>query len=130
MNLTITAVYTAIFALLIIPMSMQITLRRIAIGNVALGDGNDKDLKCKREVLRNFCEYVPLGLVLLAAYELTFGSGSVAMSFGGLFLFSRVLHIIGLQHFGTPKVFAIAMVAQHSYFSLAAGMVLYELVVK
>lgn len=130
MNLSITAIYTAIFALLIIPMSMQITLRRIALGNVALGDGNDDNLRCKREVLRNFCEYVPLGLVLLSAYEITFGSSNAVIAFGGLFLFSRVLHIIGLQYYGTPKVFGIAMVAQHTYFTLAAGMLIYEIGLK
>ena len=130
MSLSITAVYTAVFAILIVPMSLQITLRRIALGNLALGDGKDEELIRKRETLRNFCEYVPLGLILLAVYESTFGSIISVIVFGGMFLFSRILHIIGLQHFVSPKYFGVAMVVQHTYFILASGMLIYDIRLK
>lgn len=127
MSLSITAVYTAVFAILIIPMSMQITMRRIALGNVASGDANDEDLILKRETLRNYCEYVPLGLILLAAFENTFGSTTSTILLGGMFLFSRVLHVTGFQFFKSPKYFAIAMMVQHTYFVLAPALLIYEI---
>jgi len=92
---------------------MQITMRRVALGNIAFGDANNKDLICKRETLRNFSEYVPLGLILLALYEYNIG-GYMVIVFGGVFLFSRILHIIGLQFIGLPKIFGPAMVIQHT----------------
>ena len=128
MPLTVTSVCTIIFALLTIALSFQVTLRRIAIGNVAVGDGEDALLKLKRETLRNFAEYVPLGLILLAVYENTFGSVTSTMVFAGLFLFSRLFHIFGFQFMQSPKFFAPAMVMQHTYFSVASLMILYQLI--
>lgn len=128
MTLTITTLCTAIFALIVIPLSFQVTLRRIALGNVAVGDGEDLDLTLKRETLRNFVEYVPLGLILLAVYENIFGSVTSTMVFCGMFVFSRVLHIFGFQFMKSPKYFAPAMVIQHTYFSLVPIILLYEII--
>ena len=130
MSLTITTLYTAVFAILIIPLSMQVTMRRIAMGNVASGSANDEELILRRETLRNFSEYVPLGLILLAVYEITFGSIISTILFGGMLLFSRVLHVFGFQFFKTPKIFAIAMVTQHTYFALAPALLIYEIVLQ
>lgn len=128
MSLTVTTVCTVIFALIAIPLSFQVTLRRIAIGNVSVGDGEDALLKLRRETFRNFAEYVPLGLILLAVYEYTFGSVTSTMVFAGMFLFSRLFHVFGFQFMRSPKFFAPAMVIQHTYFSVASVMVLYQLI--
>jgi len=128
MSLTITALYTAIFGILLIPLSMQITMRRVQLGNIAFGDANDKDLICKRETLRNFSEYVPLGILLLALYEYNIG-GDLVIVFGGIFLFSRVLHMIGLQFTGSPKIFGPAMMIQHGYFLVVGGILIYKILI-
>lgn len=128
MTLTITTIYTALFAIMIIPLSLQVTLRRITVGSIASGDGNDKELILKRETLRNFIEYVPLGLILLAVYEFHFPNSLSVQIFGGMFLLSRVWHVIGFQFVGSPKYFAPAMMIQHSYFSLASVIILYSLI--
>ncbi|MFV1985450.1 MAG: MAPEG family protein [Thiohalomonadales bacterium] len=126
MSLTVTAIYTALFSILIIPLSMQITMRRIALGNLAFGDANDENLIRKRETLRNFSEYVPLGLLLLAIYEYNIGGTLSVMIFGGLFLFSRVLHIFGLQYKASPKYFGPAMMIQHGYFLVVSIILIYN----
>ena len=128
MSLPVTAVCTIIFALITIPLSLQVTMRRIAIGNVAVGDGEDAMLKLRRETFRNFAEYVPLGLILLALYEHTFGSVTSTMVFAGLFLFSRLFHVFGFQFMQSPKFFAPAMIIQHTFFSAASLMILYQLI--
>ena len=128
MSLSVTTVCTVFFALIAIPLSLQVTLRRIAIGNVAVGDGGDAILKLRRETMRNFAEYVPLGLVLLAVYEHTFGSVTSTMVFACLFVFSRLLHVFGFQFMQTPKFFAPAMVMQHTFFSVASVMIIYNLI--
>ena len=127
MSLTVTTVSTVIFALIAIPLSFQVTLRRIVVGNVAVGDAEDETLKLRRETFRNFAEYVPLGLILLAVYETTFGSVFSTLVFAGMFLFSRLLHIFGFQVMQSPRYFAPAMVIQHSYFSVASVMILYHM---
>ena len=127
MPLTVTTVCTVVFALSTIVLSLQVTLRRIAVGNVAVGDAEDATLKLRRETLRNFAEYVPLGLILLAAYESTFGNVTSTLVFAGMFLFSRLFHVFGFQFMQSPKYFAPAMVIQHSYFSVASLMILYHL---
>lgn len=128
MSLTVTTVCTVIFALIAIPLSFQVTLRRIAIGNVSVGDGEDALLKIRRETFRNFTEYVPLGLILLAVYEYTFGSVTSTMVLAGMFLFSRLFHVFGFQFMRSPKFFAPAMAIQHTYFSVASLLVLYQLI--
>jgi len=128
MSLTVTTVCTVIFALITIPLSFQVTLRRIAIGNVSVGDGEDALLKIRRETFRNFTEYVPLGLILLAVYEYTFGSVTSTMVLAGMFLFSRLFHVFGFQFMRSPKFFAPAMAIQHTYFSVASLLVLYQLI--
>ena len=128
MQLTITTLFTVIFALLTIGLSFQITLRRIALGNVAVGDGEDAVLRIRRETLRNFAEYVPLGLILLAVFESSFGSGTWTLVFALIFLLSRLVHIVGFQFMQSPRYFAPAMVLQHSYFSVASAMILYQMI--
>lgn len=115
------------FAVLMVPLSIQITLRRIALGNIAFGDANDKDIICKRETFRKYSEYVPLGLILLAVYEYKFGRSLSVWIFGGIFLFNRILHAIGLQYTASPKYFGTATVIQHSYFLMVGGLLIYKI---
>lgn len=128
MPLPVTTVSTVLFALIVIPLSLQVTLRRVAVGIIVAGDGEDRVLKLRRETLRNFAEYVPLGLLLLAMYESTFGQVTSTMVFAGMFVCSRLLHIFGFQFMQSPRYFAPAMVIQHSYFSIASILILYHVI--
>lgn len=127
MSLPVTTVFTVLFALIAIGLSLQVTLRRVVIGNVAVGDGKDATLELRRETFRNFAEYVPLGLILLAVYENTFGYVTSTLVFAVMFLTARLLHIFGFQFMQSPKYFAPAMVIQHTFFSAASIFVLYHL---
>ncbi|MDH5730867.1 MAG: MAPEG family protein, partial [Gammaproteobacteria bacterium] len=98
LELKITVVVTALFAIMIVPLVSQITMRRIQLGNVAIGDANDFDLRKKIETLSNFCEYVPLGLIILALLELNYAHENYALVFGVLFLAARILHALGMLH--------------------------------
>jgi len=127
-ELTITTLITSIFVFLIVPLSMQITMKRIKLGNIAIGDGNNDDLRKKIETLGNFSEYVPLGLILLAVFEYKFGSTMSVAFYGGVFLLCRVIHLIGMLYTSTPLLRAIAMIVQHISFFIVGGTLIYTIV--
>lgn len=128
MSLMITAFITALFAIVVVPLSLQITFRRIAIGNVAYGDGNDFELRKKIETLGNYSEYVPLGLILLAFLESIMGQAWWVLGFGTLFFICRLIHAFGMLYGKTPMLRAIAMMGQHFYFIAVGGIIIYSMI--
>ena len=92
----ITGLFTALLALLMIFLALQVVkLRRKK--KVGLGDNGDKDVELAMRVHANFVEYVPMMLILMAVYELNGGSTLILYIIGGLMLFARTIHCIGLS---------------------------------
>ncbi len=98
-------------------------MKRIKLGNIAIGDDNDNDLRLKIETLGNFSEYVPIGLILLAVFEYNIGQSVYVALYGGVFLLCRILHTVGMLYTSTPLLRAIAMITQHVSF-LSVGITL------
>lgn len=92
----ITLLFAALHALLMLALAARVAFHRHS-QKVGLGDGGDKQLMRKIRVHANFVEYVPLALLLLALLELSGLSAIWLWSLGGILLFARVLHVIGLS---------------------------------
>ena len=68
--------------------------------HIGLGDGGNRDMQRAVRAHGNATEYIPLFLILLAAYELN-GGGTMALhALGAVFFLARVLHAWGLYSSG------------------------------
>jgi uncharacterized protein len=98
MAFSITLLYAGLLALILLALSMRVVaLRRRH--KVGIGSGDHVDLELAVRCHANFCEYVPLALLLLLALE---ASGSVAAGLlhglGLGLVLGRVLHgFLGLN---------------------------------
>jgi uncharacterized protein len=80
----ITAFYAGLLALILLALSIRVVMLRRR-HQVGIGTGEHRGLELAVRAQANFCEYVPIALILLLVLELT---GSVAAS---------VLHVLGLM---------------------------------
>jgi len=96
MQLAITPVYAALFALSFVFLSMRvIRLRRAA--RISFGDGGDQELQRRTRVHANFAEYVPLTLILMALAELQDQPGWTIHLIGALLLIGPAAHAYGVS---------------------------------
>src|SRR5476649_603582 len=82
MPLSITALYTAILALIIVALGINVTVHRVKL-KVSLGDGGNAEMLRMIRLHANAVEYLPIAMLLMIAYELN----------GGWHL---ALHVIGI----------------------------------
>jgi hypothetical protein len=127
MSLPITSVIAGIFALMMVPLSLQISMRRTKV-KVAYGDADDRDLRRKIRAHGNFIEYAPTALIVLALVELAGASSLFVWCLGGLFVLGRVLHAMGMLYTSTPKLQALAMIMNHAAFLISGTWLLYKFV--
>ena len=95
MPVSITAVYAAILALIVIALGINVTVHRVKL-QVSLGDGGNAQMLRMIRLHGNAAEYVPLGLVLMLAYEIN-GGWHWALHVAGIALVvARVLQTWGM----------------------------------
>ncbi|MEE4297063.1 MAG: MAPEG family protein [Wenzhouxiangella sp.] len=97
MTYTITLFYAGLSGLLLLALSFQVVAlrRRFQVG---LGTGNQPELERVIRVHANFCEHVPLALVILLALELSNVFPAFLLHLLGVALvLGRVLHAWGLS---------------------------------
>jgi len=94
--LHITGLFTGIFALLIIFLAYKVVVFR-RTKKVGIGDNGDVIGQCVIRTHANAVEYIPMMILLMAAYELNGGSGMVLYIIGGLSVLARVMHASGLS---------------------------------
>lgn len=92
----ITLLFTALFVLISVPMSISVGLRRVETG-VMLLHGDDEDLLRRMRAHGNFTEYVPLALLGLAGVELVGAPAWLVIGCGGTLLAARLVHYAGLR---------------------------------
>ena len=123
--LAITSLFAAVFAIILVPLSVQVGLKRIST-KINFGDEGDADLKRRRAAQSNYVQYVPITLLLLALCELAGASETVLYSIGGLLLVGRTLHAWCLL--ATPGVGlsrAAGMILTFTSILFAAGYLLW-----
>ena len=96
MPLTITPLYVALAAIVLLVLTVRVILlrRRLAIG---LGTGGDAELEKAVRGHGNFTEYAPIGLIVLASAELSGAAGAWIHTIGILLICGRLLHAWGLS---------------------------------
>lgn len=93
--LTITALYASFLALIIIWLCYKVVAFR-RIKGVDIGDGGDARGSRHIRAQQNAVEYIPLTLILMAAYELNNGSHMVLHGIGIALVIARLIHPLGL----------------------------------
>lgn len=87
----ITSIFSAFFALALIPMTLQVGLTRIKTG-VFFGDGGNALLARRRAAQSNFIQYAPFALFLLFLCEVQNASPIWLLAIGGALLVGRSIH--------------------------------------
>ena len=117
-TLPITTLYGAVFALLLIPITIRVGLHRDHI-RVFFLHGDDEALLRLIRSHANFLEYVPFGLILIALVEINGASVAFLHGLAGTLLVSRIMHYVTLNTnpiavtrqismFGTIMVFLVS----------------------
>lgn len=124
--LPITSLLTAIFALMMITLSLLVSLRRRKLW-VVYGDGDDEILRSRIRAHGNFIEYAPLALFVVGLLEFR-GTPNIVIGLLALgFLCARLLHAFGMLYGKGPSTKATGMLVQHACFAIAALYLLGEM---
>ncbi|MEZ0472926.1 MAPEG family protein [Luteimonas salinilitoris] len=122
--LPVTSTVASILAIVMFPMTLQISIRRAALGDVVFGDADDAALRRRVRAFGNFVEYVPLCLVLLSLMEAQGASFLWLWMAGGLLLVGRIIHALGMLFAKSPAPRVVAMVMTYGSFLIPAGWLL------
>ena len=110
----ITPMYAAIFALILVFLSLRVIRLRFKL-KLAFGDGKDKSLKRAMRVHGNFIEYVPMALLMMYFVELQLNNPTLVHGLGIALLISRCAHIYGVSQL--KEIIQIRMVGMFLTFS-------------
>lgn len=91
MELPITAAFASIFLIALIPITIQVGLKRIDT-KIYFGDGGNLDLARRRAAQSNFLDHVPLFMIALTVCELIGAPYIVLMASGCSMLAGRTFH--------------------------------------
>ena len=125
--LPITSIVAALLAIAMVPLSLQISMRRVRLDSVVFGDAEDEELRRKIRAHGNYIEYVPTGLIALMLVELAGATALLVWTLGGSFLLSRTLCAIGMLMGSTPMRGA-GMILTHVMFLASGGWLLYSFI--
>ena len=93
--ISITPIYMALTALIMIGLSTRVALARVK-NNVAIGEGSSEKMSVVVRGFGNLIEYAPAIILLMFFMELG-GVGAIWLHlFGGAFIFFRIIHPIAL----------------------------------
>ena len=124
--LPVTALFVAVFALLQVPMTVAVGLRRAKSG-IQFMDGGDGTLLKRMRAHGNFTETAPMCLLAMGAAELAGAPGVLLWSVGGALLIGRVLHYGTLVTSGFGIGRAIGMILTLAPLLIFPGFVLAQL---
>lgn len=95
MPVSVTALYAAILALIVLALAINVTMHRVKL-RVSIGDGGNPLMLRMIRVHANAAEYVPLALALMLAYELNGGSHMALHVIGIALIAGRVVQSWGM----------------------------------
>ena len=96
MNLTITPVFAAVFAVFFVLLSINV-IRARRQHKVGIGTGRNKSVERAMRVHANFAEYVPFALLLITLLELNKASNLLLIGLSSLLLVGRLVHAFGVS---------------------------------
>ena len=95
MPVAITALYTAILALVVLALAVNVSIHRGKL-KVDVGDGDNPQMLRMIRIHGNAIEYVPIALLLMGVYELDGGSHQMLHIAGVALIAGRLLHAWGM----------------------------------
>jgi uncharacterized membrane protein YecN with MAPEG domain len=102
MPLSVTALYAAILALIIVALGINVTVHRVKL-QVSLGDGGNPQMRRMIRLHGNAVEYLPLALVLMALYELNGGLHWALHAIGIALVAGRLIQTAAMWGNELPK---------------------------
>jgi uncharacterized membrane protein YecN with MAPEG domain len=100
-TVTITALYAAILALIVVALGINVTVHRVKL-KVPLGDGGNPQMRRMIRLHANACEYIPLALILMLAYEINGGRHTALHLLGIALVAGRLLQTWGMWSTDNP----------------------------
>lgn len=95
MPLSITAIYAAILALIILALGINVTVHRVKL-RISLGDGGNPQMLRMIRLHANAIEYIPLALLLMALYEFNGGWHAALHAVGIALIAGRLVQTAGM----------------------------------
>jgi len=92
---TVTAIYTALMALLVLGLAYEVTRRRRRL-RIGFGSGGDGTMEAAVRAHANAVEYIPLALLLVLVAELQGAPAWLLHGLGATLLVARLAHAEGL----------------------------------
>ena len=122
---TIVPIYAAIFAVMLVALSLRVAKTRGDV-RVAIGDGDNMILRRAIRVQGNFTEYVPMALILFLFVELQGWPRWLVHGLCIVMLAARLLHAYGIaQEPEDIRLRATGMATTAGLLIVAAGLILY-----
>lgn len=122
---TIVPVYAAIFALMLVVISLRVAMTRGEV-RVAIGDGGNKILLRRMRVQGNFTEYVPMALILFTFVEVQGWPRWLIQTLCLILLAARLIHAYGIaQEPENIRFRATGMATTAGLLIVAAGLILF-----
>lgn len=106
----VTPFYAALFGFVLVALSIR-TLRLRRNLKIAIGHGNVPLLERAMRTHANFCEYVPLSLLLIYMFEILVGSSLWIHVFGAALLLGRLSHAYGVSQVSEDYRFRVTGMA-------------------
>ena len=123
---TIVPIYAAIFAVMLVVLSLRVARTRGDV-RVAIGDGGNKILLRRIRVQGNFTEYVPMALLVFMFVELQGWPRWLVHGLCLVLLAARLLHAYGVaQEPEDIRLRATGMATTAGLLVVAAGLLLYS----
>lgn len=124
MPLPITSVLAGLFALLMVPLSLQVSIRRIQLQSAPAAGGRDETLHRRIRAHGNFIEYVPTAILVVGLVEYAGGGRPFTTCLAVAFLASRLLHAVGMLYSSGPALRGVGMLVQHVAFAASGAWLL------
>jgi uncharacterized membrane protein YecN with MAPEG domain len=123
---TIVPIYAAIFAVMLVALSVRVARMRGDV-RVGIGDGGNIVLRRAVRVQGNFTEYVPMALILFTFVEMQGWPRFLVHGFCLVLLAARLLHAYGIaQEPEDIRLRATGMATTAVLLVAAAGLLLYS----
>lgn len=123
---TIVPIYAAIFAVMLVVLSLRVASMRGEV-RVAIGDGHNKLLQRRIRVQGNFTEYVPMALMLFTFVEIQGWPRWLVHTLCAVLLAARLVHAYGVgQEPEDIRIRATGMATTALLLVAAAGLLLYS----
>jgi uncharacterized membrane protein YecN with MAPEG domain len=90
MSITITALYAAILAVIVVALAINVTVHRVKLA-VPLGDGGNPEMLRMIRLHANAAEYIPLACLLMLIYEIDGGTRLALHAAGIVLVVARLL---------------------------------------